>query len=762
MTLFVELKRRNVFRVGAAYAVIAWLLLQVVDVIAPILELPEWAPKIILLIITIGFVPALIFAWAFEITPEGVKREKDIDRTQSVTRQTGQKLNRVIIGVLVLIILMMAAERFWPSINRGGSGNLVEAPVLAPGQVPIDDASTPAPGKSVAALPFVNRSSGMENTRFFSDGIHDDLLTRLSKIHDLRVISRTSVMAYRDTVKNMREIGEELGVENLLEGSVQQMGDRVRINVQLINAPSDTHLWANTYDRKITAENIFNIQAEIARAIALALEATLTPTEDEILNQEPTRNLDAYRALLKSRELDLRGNLLSLEKASEHAQQAIDLDPAYVDAHLALARILTRMIAAGSSTDNEVRGRINSAIETARAIQPDSGPVYSALGYYQYISGKPGWEDSFEKAMALEPGNSDTMYAYGYSLQSSGHPQKALPLLELAIAKDPLSQPIWFAMGRNLIVLAEYERARHAFSRIREIDPSSTLGYGPVSGTYLAEGKLDMALYWSGQAMHIDAQDLEHAGWMIFLNDCLEDYNAAQKWSDWLDSRVTKQPQPMAMQARHHYLTGNFELANQISNRAIKMDLPDRWGSDAIFMRIKRDQALADGDPESGIDVFRGRHPELFESSPEMSAGNLQQAVDLAQLLMLTGRTGESERLLDAAIEFYDKPWAASGSKRYWLPPVKAEALAVKGENTAALAELRRIIDTGWRVHWRWETSLNFNFNGIRKTPEFRSMVEELAAQMAEQRLNAQAMTNMGQIPLPLDIDLKPRRLEFN
>ena len=214
MTLFAELKRRNVFRVGAAYVVISWLALQIVDVVAPILEAPDWVPKLVLFIIAIGFLPALLFSWAFELTPEGVKRERDIDRSASITHKTGQKLNRVIIGVLSLMIMIMAAERFWPGGTDvpAGQGRIA----VQPGQSGPGPASGPALAaidKSIAILPFVNRSAGLENSRFFSDGIHDDLLTNLSKIHELKVISRTSVMAYRDTTKNMREIGEELPVE---------------------------------------------------------------------------------------------------------------------------------------------------------------------------------------------------------------------------------------------------------------------------------------------------------------------------------------------------------------------------------------------------------------------------------------------------------------------------------------------------------------------------------------------------------------------
>jgi len=750
MTLFAELKRRNVFRVGAAYVVVSWLLLQVVDVVSPILELPDWVAKLVLLIIAIGFIPALVLAWAFEMTPEGVKREKDVDRAQSVTRQTGQKLNRVIIGVLVLVILMMVAERFWIFGPDNPEPITQTNTTTEPGQATAIEVTSLFPAdKSIAVLPFTNRSAGTENTQFFSDGIHDDLLTTLSKIHELKVISRTSVMAYRDTTKNMREIGDELGVTNLLEGGVQQAGDRVRINVQLINAQTDEHLWAESYDRKVTTGNIFEIQGEIARAIASALEATLTSAEDDSLSNPPTRNLEAYRAVLISRQITRSGIFDAVGRGNEYARNAIRLDPEYADAHLALAFSLTEGINTGASTDEEVGAEISAAINKAMSLLPNYDEAWSALGHYQASTGKEGAEESFEKAMLLNPGNTQTLYAYGYMLQRNGRPQEALPLLLKSSELDPLSVNVLFILGRTYDGLEEYEEARRAYARIREIEPSSPLGYSPNSGTYYSRGHLDQALYWLRKGVAVDPRDFELGGWMVFLNDSLEDYATAQEWSDWLDSWVTNQPQPMAMQARHHYLTGNFETAVQYSNLALNLGLSDRWGSDGIFMRIKRDEALANGDPESGISVFREQHPGLFEEKPEITSANVLQAVDLALLLNMSGRPAAMQHLLDAVFEFYDQPWATSGSVRALLVPARAEALAILGDDHGALTELRRIIDKGWRLSWRWETDLNPNFNGIRETPKFQKMVRELEADMAEQRTRTQAMADRGEIEPP-------------
>ena len=652
----------------------------------------------------------------------------------SATRQTGHGLNRIIIAVLVLVILMMGAERLW---LPGARDNATAFPT-AENSAPRQEASSEHPGiadKSIAVLPFVNRSTGAENTQFFSDGIHDDLLTRLSKIHELKVISRTSVIAYRDTTKNIRQIGEELGVTSLLEGGVQQVGDRVRINVQLINALTDEHLWAETYDHTISAGTLFEIQGEIARAIAAALEATLTAEEEIVIGATPTTNLDAYRAVLLSRQLESRNGFDGVQKAIEYARTAIELDPEFIGAYIALAVALESSVNNGMTPVDEVRDELAGAIDKAMELNPDYGPAWSALGYYQYLADDPLAESSFLKAMELDPGNSKTLVDYSTMLVRNGQAEQSLPLLLRARELDPLAQNTLFNLARTYEALSDYDQARTVYARIREIDPDSTLGYGPVAGTYFPEGRIGDAMSWLIRGLEIDPKDFEIAGWMVFSNDCLEDYTSATEWSDWLDDRVTNQPQPMAMQAMHHYLTDRFEIALQLSNLALRLDLPNRWTSDSIFMRIKRDEALANGNPGAGIEVFAGQHPRLLRDQPLVTGINIVQATDLALLLQLAGRTGAADRLLEAVIEAYDQPYFTTGAGRFHVVSVKAEALALLGEKQAALGELRRIIDNGWRFAWRWETDLNPNFNGLRESKEFQAMISELEADMAQQRI---------------------------
>jgi len=270
MNFFAELKRRNVYKVAIAYAVVAWLLIQIATQVFPFFEVPNWVVRLVVLLLVIGFPVALILAWAFEITPEGIKRAEDVDLNQSITRRTGRKLDFLIIAVLLLVIAVFAYQRF------------------GPGQ----KVAVATPEKSIAVLPFENLSEEKANA-FFTDGVQDEILTALSRIADLKVISRTSVMQYKSgTPRNLREIGQQLGVAHVVEGSVQRAANKVRVNAQLLDARTDAHLWAQTYDRDLA--DVFAIQSEIAKAIADQLQAKLSPNEKKAIEQPPTTDLAAF------------------------------------------------------------------------------------------------------------------------------------------------------------------------------------------------------------------------------------------------------------------------------------------------------------------------------------------------------------------------------------------------------------------------------------------------------------------------------------
>ncbi len=263
MSFIDELRRRNVFRVGIAYTIATWVLLQITEVITPILDLPDWAPKLIFVILAVGFVPALIFAWAFELTPEGIKKEKDVDRTESITHHTGRKLDFVIIAVLVLAVGLLLTDRVFQS--KGPEPEVGEIVATS--------------SRSIAVLPFVNISSDKEQ-EYFSDGITEEILNSLASVKELKVAGRTSSFAFKGQNQDLRRIGELLGVDHILEGSVRKAGTTVRITAQLVQVEDGFHLWSDTYDRELT--DVFAIQDEIANEILKQLKARLLGEEPQV------------------------------------------------------------------------------------------------------------------------------------------------------------------------------------------------------------------------------------------------------------------------------------------------------------------------------------------------------------------------------------------------------------------------------------------------------------------------------------------------
>src|SRR5438477_1015224 len=317
---FNELKRRNVVRMAGLYLVGAWLLTQVASTVLPMFGAPDWLPRSIVSLLAIGFIPALIFSWVFELTPEGLKRDEDVPPEESIAPQTARRMNRMIIVVLLLALGYFAFDKFVLTARR-------ETAQLR-STVATNGSAATANSKSIAVLPFENLSEDRANA-YFAEGIQEEILTRLAKIADLKVISRTSTQQYKSKPGNLSEIAKQLGGANILEGSVQKAADQVRVNVQLINAQTDSHLWADTYDRKLT--DIFGVESDIAKAIAESLQAKLTGREEQALAVKPTNNPEAYDTYLRGLAFEVRslyssGTGPSLEAAGFY-WRAVQLDP---------------------------------------------------------------------------------------------------------------------------------------------------------------------------------------------------------------------------------------------------------------------------------------------------------------------------------------------------------------------------------------------------------------------------------------------------
>jgi TolB-like protein len=453
--LVTELKRRNVMRVAIAYAIAGWVLMQIAATVLPIFEAPPWTLKVVTFLIVLGFPIALILAWAFELTPEGIKREADVERSDSITTQTGRKLDRAIIVVLLAAITWLAADKL---LWTDGETRITEDK------------------RSVAVIPFQNMSQDTANEPF-TIGIHDDLLTQISRIGSIKTISRTSVLQYRDTTKTIPEIAQELGVATILEGGVQRAGARVRINAQLIDAATDEHLWAETYDRELNAINIFAIQSEIALAIAEALHATLTEDEHQRIANVPTRSIAALESYFVGKQLIEQRNIDSLLAAVEYFKEVIKLDPDFALAHSGLADAYMLLPEYTESIDLlEVQEKSQAAAAKAISLDPDLPEVLTSMGWNR-LNRDYDWagaEKMLRRALEIQANNSGALHWLSHVLSLQGNHDQALTFARKAVVVDPLSSLMKVNLSAILADAGQIDNARTLAQSIIESAPIFT------------------------------------------------------------------------------------------------------------------------------------------------------------------------------------------------------------------------------------------------------------------------------------------------
>ena len=431
---FSELKRRNVVRMAGLYLVGAWLLVQVAGTVLPMFGAPDWLPRTIVILLAIGFLPALIFSWVFEMTPEGLKRDDEVPLEQSTAPQTARRMDRMIIVVLVMALGYFAFDKFVLAPRR-------EAAFVSSG-VPNESKSV-INAKSIAVLPFENLSEEKANA-FFAEGVQDEILTNLAKIADLKVISRTSVMNYKSgATRNLREIGQQLGVAHVVEGSVQRAANKVRVNAQLIDARNDAHLWAQTYDRDLA--DVFAIQSEIAKAIADQLQAKLSPNEKKAIEQPPTTDLAAFDLYSRAKSLVLTAsfsatNQPDLRKAIELLDEAVKRDPSFFDAYCQLAGAHEFLYAIRGFDHTPARLALaEAAVQAATKLRPDAAETHLARAQYLYygLRDYAGALAELEIARRALPNDPRLFELTGYILRRRGQQEKGLQNLQRAVELDP-------------------------------------------------------------------------------------------------------------------------------------------------------------------------------------------------------------------------------------------------------------------------------------------------------------------------------------
>jgi len=473
---FSELKRRNVYKVAIAYGVVAWLLLQAASILFPTFEAPPWTMKVFVAVTALGFPIALIIAWAFELTPEGLKRTEFADELPQKSAPSHAWIYVVVIAGAISVSLFFMGRYTAPN-KQGGPTEVVT--------------------KSIAVLPFENLSHDPDNA-YFADGIQEEILTRLSKIADLKVISRTSTQRFKSTPDNLVEIAKQLGVANILEGSVQRSADQVRVNVQLIKAATDAHLWADTFDRKVT--DIFAVESEIAKAVADTLQAKLSRAEQSTIAVRPTENSEAHELYLEGRYFFGKRTVDDFKRAIDYFNQAIAKDSNYAPAYAGLADSYVLLPQYSRESSAELFPKARAAAEKALALDNTLSEAHASLGLLLATLSTSGInlresEREFERAIALNPNYAPAHYWYGFGvLLPLGEFDRAIAEVKRALELDPFSAIMNANLGFCYLYARRYSEAIAQFRKAAELDPSSPAPHLGLGEAYELSGQREQAI----------------------------------------------------------------------------------------------------------------------------------------------------------------------------------------------------------------------------------------------------------------------------
>ena len=495
-----ELKRRNVIRTAGLYAVGAWLIVQVTGTILPMFGAPEWLPRSVVVLLAVGLLPVLVFSWVYELTPEGLKRERDVERDESITHETGQRMNRAIFVLLLLAIGCFVLDRFVLTPRRESAAAQTGPSESKPGS---------APENSIAVLPLAN-ASGDKDQQYFSDGLSEGLIVTLSRLQGLKVIGRNSAFQFRDSKDDSKTIGMKLGVAHLLEGSVQHAGDAVRISAELINATDGSTLWSERYDRPY--RDLFALQDEITTAVASALKARLLPQPNAPMQSDrpPSGNLEAYAAYLQGKFFSARSGEADFRKAIELYAQATQADPrfalAWADQSRAAVSLAAAFLDGAAAQEMYARGR--SAVDTALKLDPDLAAGYAAQSFL-LLSADLDWtgaEHAARRAVQLAPNDGQAKADLSRDLAALGQIEPAIELMQQSLATDPLDARSHNWLAQYLRALGRLDEAAAAARKAIELQPTAGSMHYQLVIIEIMRGDGKAAL---------EAAQHEPAGWQV-------------------------------------------------------------------------------------------------------------------------------------------------------------------------------------------------------------------------------------------------------
>ena len=698
-----RLRRRKVVQWGLVYVAAAWGFLQGLEYLSGTYDWPRQIQQFTTLALLIGLPIVLVLAWYHG------------DRGQ-------QRITTPEFAILTLLLLL-GAGAFWYYQHKSEAGK--DAAVTATAAQSDASPQTKDARPSVAVLPFENRSREADDA-FFVDGIHDDILTQLSKVSALRVISRTSVERFRETEMSVQQIAQQLGVRNILEGGVQRAGDRIRINVQLIDAATDAHVWAERYDRELIAANVFAIQSELAAAIAEALRATLTPAERARVDAVPTQSLEAWEAYQLGKQSMAKETTGGLADAERYFRKATELDARFALAWVGIADTLQVQIVASGRPRDAALDEAEKAVGRALDLNPNLAEAWTSLaGLAQERLQLERSEQLYRRAIALNANYAKAYQWLSQLLTTLGRRAEAIATAERAVALDPLSPIVNLNLGWARQNAGNFDDALLAFRHALEIDATMAYSYYSVADLFKRGfGRLDEASPWFEKAVTLDPGDVTGLTQLAELHWELGNEDESREWLSRALALGGGTAYTNTVAALWYLDSGDVGAARRHAQAAAELN--------PHFVFLLRDLDLLTND----FATARARYAEAFpallaKQLPKLNDHNAGAAVDLAVVLQHTGEAQRADELLDQV----DRHIRAAAIPRLGVSRwIDVEIHAIRGEKAKALAALREAESASYRSHWRYHRDINPALASIRNEPEFKAIFADIERDMARQR----------------------------